>query len=109
VPDDRYHLVVAGMAMHHIADIDRVLMAFHTMLLPGGVLCIADLDTEPGTFHPSSRPVPHNGFDRGGMKRRLAEHGFTKMKDVTAAIFTKPVEGGKEQEFSIFLITAGRP
>jgi len=109
VPEDRFHMVVVGMAMHHIADVDKVLMAFRTMLLPGGVLCIADLDTEPGTFHPASVAVPHHGFDRGELKGRLAEHGLAERKDVTVATFAKPVEGGGEQEFSIFLITARRP
>jgi ubiquinone/menaquinone biosynthesis C-methylase UbiE len=108
VPEDRFHMVVVGMAMHHIAEVDKVLMAFHTMLLPGGTLCIADLDTEPGTFHPASVTVPHHGFDRGELKSRLAEHGFAERKDVTVTTFVKPVEGGGEQDFSIFLITARR-
>jgi ubiquinone/menaquinone biosynthesis C-methylase UbiE len=107
-PAERYDMIVVGMAMHHIAQVDRVFKAFHTMLLPGGVLCIADLDTEPGTFHPASVPVPHHGFDRGELKSRLAGHGFVEMNDVTAAAFVKPVEGGGEQDFSIFLITARR-
>ena len=109
VPEDRLHMIVIGMAMHHIAGVDKTLDAFHTLLLPGGVLCIADLDTEPGTFHPASRPVPHNGFDREELKSRLAEHGFAESKDTTVTTFAKPVEGGGEQEFSMFLITARRP
>jgi ubiquinone/menaquinone biosynthesis C-methylase UbiE len=109
VPVDRFDMVVVGMAMHHIADVDQVLAAFHTMLLPGGILCIADLDTEPGTFHPASVPVPHHGFDRGELKGRLEGHGFMEPKDVTATALTKPVEAGGEREFSIFLITARRP
>jgi len=108
-PAERFHMVVVGMAMHHIANVDKVLMAFHTMLRPGGILCIADLDTEPGTFHPASNPVPHHGFDRGQLKTRLAGHGFVETTDVTAATFSKPVEAGGEQEFSIFLVTARRP
>lgn len=28
-PQDRYNIAVAGMALHHIADTDRVLRAFH--------------------------------------------------------------------------------
>lgn len=109
VPEDRFNMVVVGMAMHHIADVDKVLRAFHTMLLPGGILCIADLDTEPGTFHPASVAVPQHGFDRGELKGRLCEHGFMQGKDMTAASITKPVEGDGEQEFSIFLITAMHP
>lgn len=108
-PGDRFHMITVGMALHHIADVDKVLRAFHALLLPGGMLCIADLDTEPGTFHPASTPVPHHGFDRKEFKGRLAGHGFAEMKDVTVATFAKPVEGGGEHEFSIFLITAARP
>lgn len=108
-PEGRFDMVVVGMAMHHIADLDKVLLAFHTMLRPGGVLCIADLDTEPGTFHPASRPVPHHGFDRDEFKSRLAGNGFVESRDITVTTFAKPIEAGGEQEFSIFLITARRP
>ena len=109
VPAQRYGMIVVGMAMHHIASLERVLKAFRELLLPDGILCIADLDTEPGTFHPASVVVPHHGFDRGKLKTQLAEYGFCKMKDTTAVTFSKPVEGGGEQAFSIFLITARRP
>ena len=109
VPDDRFDLVAVGMAMHHIADVDKVFLAIHTMLRPGGVLCIADLDTEPGVFHPASRPVPHHGFDRDELKKRLEGHGFTGSRDVTVTTFAKPVEAGGEREFSVFLITSIRP
>ena len=111
VPAEHYDMVVVSMAMHHIAEVDRVLKAFHTMLLPGGVLCIADLDTEPGTFHSASAvsSVHHHGFDRPATKDRLAAIGFANARDVTVTTFTKPVESGGEQAFPIFLITAARP
>ena len=51
LPADRYHWIVSSMALHHIADTDRVLSAFYEMLHPRGLLCLADLDTEPGVFH----------------------------------------------------------
>ena len=80
------------------------------MLDPGGVLCVADLDTEPGTFHPAdvSGSVHHHGFDREQLKVRLAEIGFSDMKDTTATTIRKPVEGAGEEDFSVFLITARR-
>ena len=64
VPHDRYHMIVTSMVMHHIANPDETLRAFHTMLLPGGILCLADLDTEPGTFHTTEAAgsVHHHGF-----------------------------------------------
>lgn len=111
VPPERYDLVVVGMAMHHIAAVDRVLRAFHELLRPGGAVCIADLDTEPGTFHgpEASEGVHHHGFDRAELKGRLEQAGFSDARDATVARFRKPVEGGGEQEFSIFLIVADRP
>ena len=109
VPVERYDMIVVSMAMHHIAEVDRVLKAFHAMLQAGGTLCIADLDTEPGTFHPAvAGTVYHLGFDRKAMKERLIGVGFTDPKDHTAVTFNKPVESGGEQTFSIFLITAAR-
>ena len=109
VPAERYDMIVVSMAMHHIAQVDRVFKAFHTMLLPGGVLCIADLDTEPGTFHPASVPVPHHGFDRQDLRNRLGKVGFADAQDVTVTTFNKPIERGGEQAFSIFLSTVSRP
>jgi 2-polyprenyl-3-methyl-5-hydroxy-6-metoxy-1,4-benzoquinol methylase len=111
VPDDLYHMVVTSMVMHHIANPDETLRAFHKMLLPGGILCLADLDTEPGSFHTAEAAdsVYHHGFDRGELKARLARMGFSEAKDVTALRYSKPVEKGGEEEFSVFLITARRP
>jgi ubiquinone/menaquinone biosynthesis C-methylase UbiE len=109
-PDNRYHMIVTSMVLHHIADPDRTLRAFHEMLLPSGVLCLADLDTEPGTFHPTAAAggVHHHGFDREELKKRLAQIGFSEAKAVTAVEFSKPVEAGGEEQFSIFLVTAKR-
>lgn len=111
VPGDRYHVITVGMVLHHIADTEKILQAFHAMLVPGGMLCIADLDTEPGTFHSTSvnEVVHHFGFDRKALHQRLRGIGFEDTKDVTACTFMRPVEDQGEQEFSIFLITARRP
>jgi 2-polyprenyl-3-methyl-5-hydroxy-6-metoxy-1,4-benzoquinol methylase len=110
VPGERYHMIVTSMVLHHIAHPAGTLWAFHTMLLPGGILCLADLDAEPGTFHPAAAAggVHHHGFDRETLKRQLAGIGFAGAKAVTAVEFTRPVETGGEQPFSIFLVTAQR-
>lgn len=110
VPTARFGMIVVTMALHHIANLERVLDALYEMLDPGGILCVADLDTEPGTFHPAdvSGSVHHHGFDREQLKSRLAEIGFSDLKDTTATTIRKPVEGGGEEDFSVFLITARR-
>ena len=110
LPSARYHMITVGMAMHHIADTEKVLRAFHTLLVPGGKLCLADLDTEPGTFHPPevADSVYHHGFDREDLKGRLAGIGFREPRDASITTFRKPVAADGEEEFSIFLITARR-
>ena len=110
LPNERYHLIVTSMTMHHVADTGKVVRAFHDLLHPGGRLCIADLDTEPGVFHPpeAAGSVHHHGFDREWLKSQLAAAGFTTMHDVTAHTVHKPVESGGERAFPVFLITANR-
>ncbi len=109
-PNRQFDMIVVGMAMHHIADTQKVLRAFRSLLAPGGLLCLADLDTEPGTFHPAEMAdiVHHHGFDRQQLRQQLVNEGFSQVKDSTALTFSKPVEGDGEQEFSIFLIIARR-
>lgn len=110
VPSSRFHMIVVSMAMHHIAAVDRVLRAFHEMSQPGGKLSIADLDTEAGDFHSSdAESVHHHGFDRGEFAEKLATAGFCGTRFTTAAEFMRPVAGGGEKQFSIFLATAEKP
>ena len=39
------------MVLHHVADTEGLLRKFSALLSPNGILCIADLDTEPRLFH----------------------------------------------------------
>ena len=107
-PAQRFDLIAVGMALHHIAGLDRTLRAFRTLLRPGGKLAIADLDSEPGLFHGPEADafVHHHGFDRDDLARRLEAAGFGSPRAVTVARFRKPVHTGGDHEFSIFLLTA---
>lgn len=108
LPGERYHLIVSSMTMHHVGDVDKVLRAFHGLLRPGGKLCLADLDTEPGVFHPpeAAASVHHHGFDRKRLASQLLAAGFAAARDVTAHTIHKPVESGKDRAFPVFLIVA---
>ena len=78
----RYHLIAANMVLHHVDQIEVLLTAFHQMLLPGGVVAIADLDTEPGLFHGPESPqsVYHHGFDRRTLMDRLYQGGICRLQ-----------------------------
>ena len=106
VPESRYHLIVANMVMHHVDHIETLLTAFYKMLLPGGTLAIADLDTEPGLFHGPDvgTSVYHHGFDRNAFKDRLYRAGFIDVKDTTAHVIHKPIPNGELHAFPVFLI-----
>ena len=110
VPDSRYHLIIANMVMHHVDEIEVLLMAFYQMLLPGGFWAIADLDTEPGLFHGPevAASVYHHGFDRRTLMDRLCQVGLIDVKDVTAQVIRKPITNGEIREFPVFLIVGHR-
>ena len=106
--DGRYHLVVSGMTMHHIPDLKTLFREFHRILLPGGQVCVADLDEEDGSFHSDKTGVVHFGFDRPKMASMLASAGFTEIRDITAARVVKNDETGKSREYPVFLMIAGK-
>ena len=104
--DGSFHLVVSGMTMHHIADVGSLFKEFHSILLPGGKVCIADLDTEDGSFHSDKTGVEHFGFDRLKMAAMLGSAGFGGIRDVTAATIIMDANNRKKREYSVFLMIA---
>jgi hypothetical protein len=53
--------------------------------------------------------VHHHGFDRERLKAQLMESGFADARAVTAHSIRKPIPGGEERAFPVFLIVAKRP
>lgn len=104
-----YDLVVSSMTLHHIRDIPALLSQFFSCLVPGGLLCMTDLDPDDGRFHESNTGVFHFGFDRNELRNLLIDAGFRGVQVMTAAEITKPTAGGEMQTFTVFLITARKP
>lgn len=95
-----YDLIATLMLLHHVPDTDAILRTFHAALPPGGHLCVADLDTEDGSFHGAGAEV-HQGFDRGVLAARLERAGFTGIR------FANPAEVVKDgRRYPIFLAVA---
>lgn len=101
----KYHLIVSSMALHHIRDTAALLERFHRALLPGGIICIADLDTEDGSFHGDAAGIFHRGFDRARLRDLFEATGFSDVRDMTAATIKKPVSSGETQEFRVFIMS----
>jgi 2-polyprenyl-3-methyl-5-hydroxy-6-metoxy-1,4-benzoquinol methylase len=106
--DDRltgnYHLIVSNMTLHHIEDIQHLLDQFHKVTVPGGYLCITDLEPDNGLFHDDNTGVFHFGFDRMGLRKAFMDAGFDNVKDTTAAEIVKPAPDGEMRRFTVFLM-----
>jgi ubiquinone/menaquinone biosynthesis C-methylase UbiE len=104
-PEGAYHLIVSSMTLHHVADLLPLFRMLYGLLLPGGVLCVADLDREDGSFHDDATGVFHFGFDRAEVMRQLAAAGFTDVRAATAAVIRKS-SPARTRDYTVFLISA---
>lgn len=105
-PAQRFDLIYTSMTLHHVPDTDRLLRIFHDLLKPGGMLCIADLDKEDGSFHGPEVDV-HHGFERSELSLRATQSGFSDIHFQTVFSITKDRETGS-QDYPVFLMTARR-
>ena len=102
LPVERFNLIYSLMTFHHIADTDVMLRHLHTLLTHPGYLCIADLDSEDGSFHNHDISV-HNGFERTDLARRAEQAGFRNIDFSTVFSISK---GSPERTYPVFLMTA---
>lgn len=101
--EERFDAVVSAMALHHVEDTEAAAARFAEQLKPGGLLALADLDREDGSFHqPGTEGVFHHGFDRAALHSTLAAAGFEEVQFVTALEIQKEGKG----PYSVFLVTA---
>jgi len=105
-PGTRFDVVCSLMTLHHVPDTEGILRAFHALLAPGGVLCVADLDREDGSFHGPGVPV-HHGFDRPELAARLERCGFRPVEFVTACEVARPA-GASVRSYPVFLAIASK-
>ncbi|MBM9538375.1 class I SAM-dependent methyltransferase [Desulfobulbus alkaliphilus] len=107
VPARRFSLLYTLMTLHHIIDTEKILGQFHELLYPGGILCVADLDREDGTFHgPGFKG--HPGFDRHELAEKTMAAGFAP--PAFSTVFNLTRETGKvKKHYPLFLMTTVRP
>jgi 2-polyprenyl-3-methyl-5-hydroxy-6-metoxy-1,4-benzoquinol methylase len=102
-----FDLAMMQMALHHVPDVDGFLHRAFGKLHPGGILAIADLDTEDGSFHGPDVTDVHHGFDRADLSSRLREAGFESVSIETAHTMVREV-AGSTRSYPIFLALARR-
>jgi len=104
VPARAFDVIYSLMTLHHIPDTAGILERFRAALAEPGFLCIADLDTEDGSFHGAGFDG-HLGFDRGDLAAKARRAGFPSVDFTTAYRLTKAV-GNERHTFPIFLMVA---
>ena len=104
--DDRFDVAVSLLVLHHIADTAAALAAIQDLLVPGGRIALADLDTEDGTFHSAeAEGIHHLGFDRTAIMGLASAAGFEDVATQTATVMEE--ESGRR--YPLFLLTGRRP
>ena len=104
-PGEPFDLAISLLVLHHVADTATALAAIRGLLLPGGRIAIADLDTEDGTFHDAdAEGIHHLGFDRGALGALARDAGFTDVEFRTA---TEIVDG--DRRYPVFLLLGRNP
>ena len=96
--------IVSSMTLHHITDIRAVFSSFFAMLKSGGLIAIADLASEDGSFHSDNTGVNHFGFEPGFLAEKLEEAGFKN-----AAVFSIYTAARNGREYEIIMAKAEKP
>jgi 2-polyprenyl-3-methyl-5-hydroxy-6-metoxy-1,4-benzoquinol methylase len=104
-----FDVILCAMTLHHVREVGPLLRRFHSLLSPGGLMALADLDKEDGSFHQDARSVEHHGFHREWISQQLQATGFTQVSLETAYEIEKPGPSGEPRRFPVFLATARKP
>ncbi|MBM4427364.1 MAG: methyltransferase domain-containing protein [Chloroflexi bacterium] len=105
IPAEKFNITYSLLTLHHIHDVHSILRKFHELLLPHGILLIADLDKEDGSFHTDETEDVHKGFSRSELHTWVEETGFEDVRFSTAHVIRKEI-AGIEKEFPVFLLHA---
>lgn len=102
---DPFDIIYSQMVLHHIKNIHGIISKFYHLINPGGILAIADLYEEDGSFHDGDMNV-HHGFNPETLKEILLQKGFNNVKILPCFVIRKEASVQKIKEYPVFLMTA---
>jgi len=105
---DTFDIIYSQMVLHHIQDVNAIFGKFFHLLKPGGIVAIADLYREDGSFHDGAMEL-HHGFDPDELKEIVVRQGFHEYRIAPCFLMKKEVAAGNIKEYQVFLMTAKRP
>ena len=102
-----FDVIITGMTLHHVREVALLLKRFRPLLAANGVLLLADLDTEDGTFHHDPTGVEHHGFKRDWILGTLWDAGFKAVNVSTVHTIMKPLaSNGENRSYPVFFMAA---
>ena len=101
----RYDAVVSAMTLHHIKEPGEMIRKWAAMLVPGGWLAVADLESEEGDFHDDPTGIFHFGFVRKSLEDWFSGAGLKIQAMDIAYVVHKDVKG-QAKDFPILLAVA---
>lgn len=96
----KFDAIISSMTIHHIEDVALLFKKFYSLLNKNGIIAIADLDKEDGSFHTTDTGMFHYGFCRDEFLSLATNAGFRNLKVQTASIIEKP-----KGNYPVFLLT----
>ncbi len=104
----RFDLIYSSMTLHHVDDTAGFLNKISNLLSPGGLIALADLDHEDGSFHDDPLEKVHHGFDRTVLAIQLKAAGLENILFETIYTLEKVNSSGVSASYPVFLVTATR-
>lgn len=98
-------VVVSSMTFHHVKDIDTLVKKIRGLLVPGGYLAVADLESEDGDFHAPGSDFIHKGFSPQELAAIVERNGFSVTSAETVITMERERQGIMKK-FPIFLLVA---
>lgn len=97
--------VISAMAFHHIENIDETIKHLYSIVKPNGIVAIADIRTEDGSFH-QFQPIAHKGFDTDALSLQFLSAGFSVKSVHTYNNLKRERTPGIFSEYEQFLLIA---
>ena len=97
-------VVYTSMALHHVVDVRDLLRTWHALLLPGGLVFVADLAADDGSYHAHDEAFAgHHGFRRDELEAAFTASGFAPASFDTVFVVRKD-----DRDYPLFLAVARR-
>ncbi len=100
-----FDCIFTSMTLHHVEHVDGLINRFFDLLNRDGLLLIADLVEEDGSFHgEGAEGIKHHGFNPDHLAEKLEACGFSDCSHQIVHTFDKTGKDGITRNYPVFLL-----